>query len=85
MSTDVTQREVGNNSGAIMRGLDQGLRRDSQGTPVGELAALRRHRLVSAEAEVALVRVHQEGTGYSAVVLDSLSANSNCRRTASRS
>ena len=56
MSTEVTQRELRNNSGEIMRGLDEGKTYvvTRNGVPVGELAALRRHRFVSAEAAVAL-------------------------------
>jgi antitoxin (DNA-binding transcriptional repressor) of toxin-antitoxin stability system len=56
MSTEVTQRELRNNSGDIMRGLDQGKTYvvTRNGVPVGELAPLRRHRFVSAEAAVAI-------------------------------
>ena len=56
MSTEVTQRELRNNSGEIMRVLDEGKTYvvTRNGVPVGELAPLRRHRFVSAEAAVAL-------------------------------
>jgi antitoxin (DNA-binding transcriptional repressor) of toxin-antitoxin stability system len=56
MSTEVTQRELRNNSGEIMRGLDEGRTFvvTRNGVPVGELAPLRRHRFVSAEAAVAI-------------------------------
>jgi antitoxin (DNA-binding transcriptional repressor) of toxin-antitoxin stability system len=58
MSTEVTQRELRNNSGEIMRGLDQGKTYvvTRNGVPVGELAPLRRHRFVSAEAAVAMFK-----------------------------
>jgi len=58
MSTEVTQRELRNNSGDIMRGLDQGKTYvvTRNGVPVGELAPLRRHRFVAAEAAVATFR-----------------------------
>lgn len=55
---EVTQRELRNESGEIMRRLDGG---DSfvvtrNGVPVGELTPLRRHRFVTAEAAVAAFR-----------------------------
>lgn len=55
---EVTQRELRNESGEIMRGLDRG---DSyvvtrNGVPVGELTPLRRHRFVAAEAAIELFR-----------------------------
>jgi antitoxin (DNA-binding transcriptional repressor) of toxin-antitoxin stability system len=58
MSTEVTQRELRNNSGEIMRGLDQGKTYvvTRNGVPVGELAPMRRHRFVSAEAAVAVFK-----------------------------
>jgi antitoxin (DNA-binding transcriptional repressor) of toxin-antitoxin stability system len=58
MSTEVTQRELRNNSGDIMRGLDQGKTYvvTRNGVPVGELAPLRRHRFVAAEAAVAVFK-----------------------------
>jgi prevent-host-death family protein len=54
----ISQRELRNNSGEIMRRLDQGesFVVTRNGTPVGELSPLRRHRFVSAEAAVAAFR-----------------------------
>jgi len=54
----ITQRELRNDSGEIMRGLDQGetFIVTRHGTPVGELTPLRRHRFVSADAVVAMFR-----------------------------
>lgn len=58
MTKQITQRELRNNSGEIMRQLDQGesfiVIRNR--IPVGELSPLRRHRFVSAEAAVAAFR-----------------------------
>ena len=58
MAREVTQRELRNDSGEIMRQLDQGetfvVARN--GVPVGELTPLRRHRFVAAEAAVAMFR-----------------------------
>lgn len=56
MAEEISQRELRNDSGEIMRRLDRG---DSfvvtrRGTPVGELTPLRRHRFISAEAAVAM-------------------------------
>ncbi|VAZ61281.1 MULTISPECIES: type II toxin-antitoxin system Phd/YefM family antitoxin [Mycobacterium] len=55
MATEITQRELRNNSGEIMRKLDQGesFVVTRNGVPVGELSPLRRHRFVSAGAAVA--------------------------------
>jgi antitoxin (DNA-binding transcriptional repressor) of toxin-antitoxin stability system len=55
MSTEITQRQLRNDSGDIMRGLDRGENYvvTRNGVPVGELAPLRRHRFVNAEAAVA--------------------------------
>ena len=58
MNRKITQRELRNDSGKIMRGLDEG---DTfivtrNGVPVGELTPLRRHRFVVAEAAVELFR-----------------------------
>ena len=55
MSTEITQRQLRNDSGDIMRGLDRGQTYvvTRNGVPVGELTPLRRHRFVSAEAAVA--------------------------------
>jgi prevent-host-death family protein len=58
MAREITQRELRNDSGEIMRKLDEGetfvITRN--GVPVGELTPLRRHRFVAAEAAVALFR-----------------------------
>jgi prevent-host-death family protein len=58
MSREITQRELRNDSGEIMRKLDEGetfiITRN--GVPVGELTPFRRHRFVAAEAAVALFR-----------------------------
>lgn len=58
MSREITQRELRNDSGKIMRKLDEGetFIVTRNGVPVGELAPLRRHRFVAAEAAVALFR-----------------------------
>jgi antitoxin (DNA-binding transcriptional repressor) of toxin-antitoxin stability system len=58
MATEITQRELRNDSGRIMRELDQGASFvvTRNGVPVGELAPLRRHRFISAETAVALFR-----------------------------
>ena len=56
MSQTITQRELRNESGEIMRRLDQGesFVVTRNGTPVGELTPLRRHRFVTADAVIAL-------------------------------
>ena len=58
MSSAISQRELRNDSGRIMRALVEGetfvITRN--GEPVGELTPLRRHRFVSAEAAVELFR-----------------------------
>jgi antitoxin (DNA-binding transcriptional repressor) of toxin-antitoxin stability system len=58
VSKPITQRELRNNSGDIMRQLDQGesFIVTRNGIPVGELSPLRRHRFISAEAAVAAFR-----------------------------
>lgn len=55
MDIEITQRQLRNNSGEIMRGLDTGHTYlvTRNGVPVGELAPLRRHRFVSADSAVA--------------------------------
>jgi antitoxin (DNA-binding transcriptional repressor) of toxin-antitoxin stability system len=58
MIREITQRELRNDSGDIMRALDAG---DTfivtrNGVPVGELTPLRCRRFVDAEAAVALFR-----------------------------
>jgi len=58
MARVITQRELRNDSGEIMRCLDQGetfiITRN--GTPVGELTPLRRHRFVRTDAVIAMFR-----------------------------
>ncbi|MCC6766810.1 MAG: type II toxin-antitoxin system prevent-host-death family antitoxin [Deltaproteobacteria bacterium] len=58
MATAITQRELRNDSGNIMRRLDQGetFIVTRNGTPVGELTPHRRHRFVAADAVVAMFR-----------------------------
>lgn len=58
MSKVITQRELRNDSGDIMRRLDEGetFVVTRNGVPVAELAPMRRHRFVRAEAAVALFR-----------------------------
>jgi antitoxin (DNA-binding transcriptional repressor) of toxin-antitoxin stability system len=58
MSREVTQRELRNESGKIMRELDDGetFIVTRNGIPVGELAPLRRHRFVAAETAVAVFK-----------------------------
>lgn len=58
MSREITQRELRNRSGEIMRKLDEGesFVVTRNGTPVGELTPLRRHRFVAAETAVAMFR-----------------------------
>lgn len=58
MAQEVTQRELRNDSGEIMRRLDAGEEFvvTRNGMPVGELTPLRRHRFVSSVAAVAMFR-----------------------------
>ena len=58
MSREITQRELRNESGEIMRALDTGetFVVTRNGVPVGELTPLRRHRFVAAETAVAMFR-----------------------------
>lgn len=58
MSKTITQRELRNESGEIMRLLDQGetFIVTRNGVPVGELAPLRRNRFVTADAAIAMFR-----------------------------
>ena len=58
MSREITQRELRNGSGEIMRKLDEGQTFivTRNGVPVGELSPLRRRRFVASEAAVALFR-----------------------------
>lgn len=58
MSREITQRELRNDSGEVMRKLDEGesFIVTRRGVPVGELSPLRRHRFVACETAVALFR-----------------------------
>ncbi len=58
MTREITQRELRNGSGEIMRELDAGesFIVTRNGVPVGELTPLRRHRFVPAETALALFR-----------------------------
>ncbi len=58
MAREITQRELRNESGEIMRKLDEGesFVVTRNGVPVGELTPLRRHRFVAAETAVAMFR-----------------------------
>jgi prevent-host-death family protein len=58
MARQITQRELRNQSGEIMRGLDQGetFIVTRNGAPVGELVPLRRRRFVTATAATAFFR-----------------------------
>jgi len=58
MSREISQRELRNQSGQIMRKLDEGetFIVTRNGVPVGELTPLRRHRFVAAETAVAMFR-----------------------------
>lgn len=58
MPRDITQRQLRNDSGEIMRGLDRGETYviTRHGVPVGELTPLRRHRFVNAETAIASFR-----------------------------
>lgn len=58
VSREISQRELRNRSGEIMRQLDEGetFIVTRNGAPVGELTPLRRHRFVAAETAMALFR-----------------------------
>jgi antitoxin (DNA-binding transcriptional repressor) of toxin-antitoxin stability system len=58
VAREISQRELRNDSGQIMRQLDEGATFvvTRNGVPVGELTPLRRRRFVSAEAAVAMFR-----------------------------
>lgn len=58
MAREITQRELRNDSGEIMRQLDEGesFIVTRNGVPVGELSPLRRHRFVRSDTAVALFR-----------------------------
>jgi prevent-host-death family protein len=55
MAREITQRELRNDSGEVMRGLDRGesFVVTRNGVPVGELIPVRRRRFVAAPAAVA--------------------------------
>ena len=71
MDQEITQRQLRNDSGEIMRGLDEGRTYvvTRNGVPVGELTPLRRHRFVRSEAVIAAFK------GAPAVDLDRLLAD----------
>jgi antitoxin (DNA-binding transcriptional repressor) of toxin-antitoxin stability system len=58
VAREITQRELRNKSGDIMRQLDSGesFIVTRNGIPVGELSPLRRHRFVRSDTAVALFR-----------------------------
>ena len=58
MATEISQRELRNDSGRIMRALGDGetFTITSNGEPVGELTPLRRRRFVSAASVIDLFR-----------------------------
>jgi prevent-host-death family protein len=58
MAREITQRELRNESGEIMRELDRGesFVVTRAGVPVGELVPLRRHRFISSDAVAAVFR-----------------------------
>ena len=58
MAQVISQRELRNDSGEIMRRLDQGetFIVTRRGAPVGELTPLRRHRFVAADTAIAMFR-----------------------------
>jgi len=62
MARELTQRELRNESGEIMRELDRGesFVVTRNGVPVGELTPLRRHRFVAAEVAVEMFRTAPE-------------------------
>ncbi|WP_419944242.1 type II toxin-antitoxin system Phd/YefM family antitoxin [Candidatus Poriferisodalis sp.] len=58
MSAEISQRELRNDSGRIMRAVIEGetFIVTRNGEPIGELSPLRRHRFVRAEAAIELFR-----------------------------
>ena len=58
VAREITQRELRNDSGEIMRELDRGesFVVTRAGVPVGELVPLRRHRFISADTAAAMFR-----------------------------
>jgi antitoxin (DNA-binding transcriptional repressor) of toxin-antitoxin stability system len=83
VSREITQGELRNNSGEIMRKLDEGeaLIVTRNGVPVGDLAPLRRHSFITAEAAVALfgaappIDAEQFRTALDSVVSQDLAPN----------
>jgi len=65
MAREITQRQLRNESGEIMRQLDEGesFVVTRNGVPVGELTPLHRYRFVRAEAAVAMFR-HAPGVDF---------------------
>ena len=58
MAREISQRELRNDSGEIMRRLDEGesFVVTRNGVPVGELSPLRRHRFVRTDTAIAMFR-----------------------------
>jgi len=58
VAREITQRELRNDSGEIMRRLDEGesFVVTRNGVPVGELSPLRRHRFVRSDSAIAMFR-----------------------------
>jgi antitoxin (DNA-binding transcriptional repressor) of toxin-antitoxin stability system len=58
MSAEISQRELRNDSGRIMRALIEGetFIVPRNGEPIGELSPLRRHRFVRSQAAIELFR-----------------------------
>ena len=58
MAREISQRELRNESGEIMRRVDEGesFIVTRNGVPVGELSPLRRHRFVRTDTAIALFR-----------------------------
>ncbi|HEX3981162.1 MAG TPA: hypothetical protein VHW93_08060 [Acidimicrobiales bacterium] len=56
VADEITQRQLRNDSGEIMRGLDRGQTFvvTRNGVPVGELTPMRRHQFVSTDAVMAI-------------------------------
>jgi antitoxin (DNA-binding transcriptional repressor) of toxin-antitoxin stability system len=58
MAEEITQRQLRNDSGEVMRGLDRGRTFvvTRNGVPVGELTPMRRHRFVTTDAVMAIFK-----------------------------
>lgn len=71
MAREITQRELRNDSGGIMRRLDEGesFVVTRNGVPVGELSPLRRRRFVRSDSAVAIFR-HAPGVDLSRMRAD---------------